>query len=86
MITTTLINSPLTARQKYALAVMDAGSPWSDSPWMTAVEVAAGIKQRYGMKQFGHVSILLSTLICRGLARRQVSGGDVFYSRTGVQW
>lgn len=87
MILTTLITTPLTERHKYALEVMDAGSLWNDSKWMTAVEIGTGIRQRYGMKQFGQVTTLLSRLICRGLVKRQVSrDGVVLYSRTEVAW
>ena len=86
MITFSLITAPLTDRQRYALAALDNGSPWSDSTWMTAVEVAAAVKAQTGQKQFGQVSILLTSLICRGLVKRCRSGDVVLYSRTGVAW
>ena len=80
MIKTTLITQPLSLNQRCEMIVLtDEKRP------VMATEVALAMRRRFGRK-FGQVSILLSTLICRGLAKRQVSGGVVLYSRTGVQW
>ena len=81
MIHVSLITQPLTLRQRWAMIVMtDAPRP------MTAVELAAQVKQRFNQKRFGQVSILLSSLVARGLVRRYRVGSMVLYSRTGVQW
>lgn len=76
MIKTSLITHPLGDRQQDALAAMgDLTRP------STCGEVAAAIKRRFRMKQFGQVSELLSSLVARGLVQRQRSGRLWLYSR-----
>ena len=80
MIKTTLITQPLSLNQRCAMIVLsDEKRP------VMATEVALRMRRRFGRK-FGQVSILLTSLICRGLVKRCRVRGDVFYSRTGVQW
>jgi predicted transcriptional regulator len=76
MIKTSLITHPLPDSQKRALVALgDLTRP------ATCGEVAAAIKRRFRVKQFGQVSELLSSLVARGLVKRLKVGRLWMYSR-----
>jgi predicted transcriptional regulator len=76
VIKTSLITHPLGERQQWALAALnDLTRP------STCGEVAAAIKRRFRVRQFGQVSELLSSLVARGLVKRCRGGRLWLYSR-----
>jgi DNA-binding MarR family transcriptional regulator len=80
LIRTSLITEPLPDTQKHALcALQELSGP------ATSDEVARTLRARLG-RSYCNLPSILSSLVARGLVRRQVDRGRELYSRTPVEW
>ena len=80
LIRTSLITEPLPESQKRILRVLqDLPGP------ATSGELSRRLVARFG-QSYRNLTTLLSSLVARGLVRRQLVKGRELYSRTPVAW